>query len=75
MEKIIWSVELSPYYDDDTFNGTFDECVEYCRDMEYIIGKDCRLAKILVNKVNENINLRMKTLTLKLNKCLVDTLQ
>ena len=50
MEKIIWSVELSPYYDDDTFNGTFDECVEYCRDMEYIIGKDCRLAKILVNE-------------------------
>ena len=50
MEKIVWSLELSPYYDDDTFNGTFDECVEYCRDMEYIIGKDCRLAKILVNE-------------------------
>lgn len=50
MEKIIWSVELSPYYGDDTFNGTFDECVKYCRNMEYIIGKDCRLAKILVDQ-------------------------
>ena len=47
MRKIIWSVELSPYYNDDTFNGTFDECIEYCRNMEYIIGKDCRLVKIL----------------------------
>ena len=47
MKKIVWSVELSPYYDDDTFNGTFDECIEYCRNMGYSIGKDCQLAKIL----------------------------
>ena len=47
MRKNVWSVELFPYYNDDTFNGTFDECIDYCRNMEYIIGKDCRLAKIL----------------------------
>lgn len=50
MKKIVWSVELSPHYDDDTFNGTFDECVKYCRDMGYSIGKDCQLAKILVDE-------------------------
>ena len=48
MRETMWSVELADDYNDDTFNGTFEECIKYCEDMEYTIGSDCRLAKILV---------------------------
>ena len=38
-------------WNDDTFNGTFDECVEYCKKYNYLIdGKEARLAKILVDE-------------------------
>ena len=49
--KTLWSVELEANgYEDDTFNGTFEECIEYCKDYDYAIGTDCRLAKILVDE-------------------------
>ena len=44
----IWSVEHNANsWDDDMFNGTFDECVEYCKENNYKIdGVECRLAEI-----------------------------
>lgn len=50
--KTLWSVELEGnMWNDDTFNGTFDECVEYCKKYNYLIdGKEARLAKILVDE-------------------------
>ena len=45
-----WSVQLYGDYADDTFNGTFDECVEYCKKYDYKIGENCRLAEIEVNE-------------------------
>lgn len=50
--KTLWSVELEGnMWNDDTFNGTFDECVEYCEEYNYLIdGKEVRLAKILVDE-------------------------
>nr|DAO65198.1 MAG TPA: hypothetical protein [Caudoviricetes sp.] len=50
--KTLWSVELEGnMWNDDTFNGTFDECVEYCEEYNYLIdGKEARLAKILVDE-------------------------
>ena len=46
----MWSVELEcAGYTDDIFNGTYKECIEYCRKNEYEIGSDARLAKILVD--------------------------
>lgn len=45
----IWSVQLeNNSWNDDTFNGTFDECLEYCDGMGYEIGAGCRLGRILV---------------------------
>lgn len=43
-----WSVELEANsWMDDTFNGTFDECVEYCQKNGYEInGEEVRLAEI-----------------------------
>ena len=51
MRKIFWSVELEvSLWTDDTFNGTFEECVKYCKENDYKIdGKDARLCKILVD--------------------------
>lgn len=57
-DKILWSVELSDNsFSDDTFNGTFMECVDYCFEHGYIInGVDARLAQILVrNNVVEYV--------------------
>lgn len=50
--KTLWSVELEGnMWNDDTFNGTFDECVEYCKECDYAInGKEARLVKILVDE-------------------------
>lgn len=43
-----WSVELEVNsWMDDTFNGTFEECVEYCQESGYEInGDEARLAEI-----------------------------
>ncbi len=44
----VWSVELEKYtWADDTFTGTFDECINYCKRNGYKIdGKEARLADI-----------------------------
>lgn len=50
MREIMWSVEAEGgSWNDDLFNGTYEECVEYCEKHDYKIdGEDARLAKILV---------------------------
>lgn len=49
--KEIWSVELEGNsWNDDTFNGTYEECVKYCEEADYRIdGKEARLAKVLID--------------------------
>ena len=48
----IWSVELEcNSWNNDTFNGTFEECVGYCKENDYVIdGKSTRLAEIEVDE-------------------------
>lgn len=43
-----WSVELEAnMWNDDTFNGTFEECVAYCDAKGYDIdGEEARIARI-----------------------------
>jgi|GEM_PF-2699742 len=45
-----WSVELEANsWDDELFNGDYEECVDYCKRHDYKIdGKEARLAQILV---------------------------
>lgn len=51
MNKKTWSVQLADDWMDDTFNGTREECIEWCRKNDYKInGKEARLAKILINE-------------------------
>lgn len=51
MNKKTWSVQLADDWMDDTFNGTYEECIEWCKKNDYRIdGKEARLAKILVNE-------------------------
>lgn len=51
MNKKIWSVQLADDWRDDTFNGTYEECVEWCKKNDYKINrKEARLAKILVDE-------------------------
>ena len=59
--KTIWSVELERnMWNDDSFNGTFEECIEYCKEKDYKIdGKEARLAEIVVDDKN----------------CVIDTIQ
>ena len=59
--KTIWSVELEGnMWNDDSFNGTFEECIEYCKEKDYKIdGKEARLAEIMVDDKN----------------CVIDTIQ
>ena len=49
--KETWSVELEANsWSDDLFNGTFDECVDYCKNNDYKIdGITGRLAKVLLD--------------------------
>ncbi len=49
--KEMWSVELeATLWSDDIFNGTYEECVDYCKQNNYEIdGSNARLAKILVD--------------------------
>ncbi len=46
-----WSVELKDNsWNDDTFNGTYEECIKYCEDNDYTIdGETARLAEIEVD--------------------------
>lgn len=46
-----WSVELEANsWNDDLFNGTFDECVDYCKNNDYKIdGITGRIAKVLLD--------------------------
>lgn len=48
----LWSVELDANsWNDDLFNGTYDECVQYCEEHNYKIdGEECRLAEIEVDE-------------------------
>ena len=47
--RILWSVQLEATgWMDDTFNGTYNECIQYCEDNDYQIGTDARLAKVLL---------------------------
>lgn len=50
--EIVWSVELeSNSWDDDLFNGTFEECVKYCEERDYKIdGEEARLAKLQLDE-------------------------
>lgn len=47
-----YSVEIEPNgYEDDLFNGTFEECVEYCKENDYTQeNSDARIAEIEVDK-------------------------
>ena len=37
-------------WNEDMFNGTYEECIAYCQDREYKIdGVECRLAEIEVD--------------------------
>lgn len=44
----VWSVELEAnMWNDDTFTGTFEECVEYCNEYDYKVdGVEARIAEI-----------------------------
>ncbi len=46
-----WSVELEANsWNDDTFNGTYEECIAYCKENDYTIdGETARLAEIEVD--------------------------
>ena len=48
----MWSVETEANsWNDDEFNGTFDECVQYCKANDYKIdGEFARLAEIEVDE-------------------------
>ena len=48
----LWSVETEANsWNDDEFNGTFDECVQYCKVNDYKIdGEFARLAEIEVDE-------------------------
>ena len=50
--KTLWSVEVeSNMWEDDLFNGTYEECIQYCKEQGYKIdGKEARLAEILVDE-------------------------
>lgn len=50
--KKIWSVELeTTLWNDESFNGTFSECVEYCEKQGYKIdGEEARLAELLIDE-------------------------
>lgn len=47
----IWSVEHEANsWNDDDFNGTYEECISYCQSNGYTIdGKECRLAEVEVD--------------------------
>lgn len=50
MRETMWSVQLEANsWNDDYYNGTYDECVNYCKKYKHTIdGQECRLAKILI---------------------------
>lgn len=50
MRKEMWSVQVEANgFEDDLFNGTFEECKEYAEMHNYSLdGEDARLAKLLI---------------------------
>jgi len=62
LEKIefnkTWSVETEENsWNDDLFNGTLEECIEYCKDKDIKVdGKNARIMKICLDE-NGSINL------------------
>lgn len=50
--KKMWSVQTeSNSWNDDLFNGTYNQCVKYCKEHDYKIdGSECRLAEIVIDK-------------------------
>lgn len=50
MREVKWSVELEDNsWDDDIFNGTYEECIDYCNEYDYKIdGVEARLVKVLL---------------------------
>lgn len=55
MTKRAWSVELeSNAWQDDTFNGTVNECIRYCQERNITIdGINARLAEVAKSKNDE----------------------
>lgn len=50
MKKVMWSVELEGNsWNDDSFNGSYEECVDYCNRFGYKVdGQEARLARVLI---------------------------
>lgn len=48
----MWSVELAANsWNDDTFIGTYEECIEYCKTNDYKIdGEEARLAEVEIEE-------------------------
>ena len=55
MRKEIWSVELeATLWTDDTFIGTYEECVEWCKKNDYRIdGKERPLESLFFKPFNK----------------------
>ena len=50
VKKIIYSVETAENnYNDDLFNGTLEECINYIEDFDLEISSECRIAKIVLD--------------------------
>lgn len=49
-----WSVETETNsWNDDLFNGLFDECISYCKEYDIVLdGKNARLAEIVLDDCN-----------------------
>lgn len=53
--KTFYSVELeATQYSDDTFCGTYDECVNYIKEYEYT-QEEARIAKFEVSTVDDDV--------------------
>lgn len=51
MNKTVWSVEVEGNsYNDDLFNGTHDECMDYIKNNGFELGNGCQLAKIVIDE-------------------------
>ena len=51
MNKTVWSVEVEGNsYNDDLFNGTHEECIEYIKNNGFELGNGCQLAQIVIDE-------------------------
>lgn len=48
MIKEFYSVELAPDFSDDTFNGSLKECIDYCKNNDYVLCRDARIAHLVL---------------------------